>query len=268
MSPSADHVPDLRSPTARELADLSALADGTLAPERRPAVQARIDASPTLLALYERERDVVSGLRAANASVRAPESLRARIELERPSARVRTRRTVLYGGGLAGALAVLVLALVLLLPGGSPGAPSISEAAALAARGASSPAPSPDSSNPAVKLGVDVESIYFPNWARSFGWRATGVRQDTIGGHRAVTVFYEWRGKRLAYTIVSTPALGQPTSAATTVNGIALRTLTLNGRTVVTWRRSGHTCVLSAADVSPKILQLLAAWKAPGLGRS
>jgi hypothetical protein len=268
MSPSAEHSPNLGAPTARELADLSALADGTLAPARRPEVQARIAESPQLLALYERERDVVSQLRATNASVRAPESLRAAIERARPSARVRTRRAVLYGGALAGALAVLVLALVLVLPGGSPGAPSVSEAAALAARGASAPAPSPDPSNPAVKLAVKLESIYFPNWARSFGWRATGARQDTIGGHRAVTVYYEWRGKRLAYTIVSTPALAQPAASLATVNGIVLRTLTVNGRTVVTWRRTGHTCVLSAAGVNPEILRLLAAWKAPGLGRS
>ncbi|MGZ4173498.1 MAG: hypothetical protein ACXVQR_03370, partial [Solirubrobacteraceae bacterium] len=103
---------------------------------------------------------------------------------------------------------------------------------------------------------------------RKFGWRPTGVRQDTIGGHRAVTVYYEWHGRRLAYTIVSAPTLAQPQSAVAAVNGVALRTLTVNGRTVVTWRRAGHTCVLSATDVNPQVLGLLAAWKAPGLERS
>lgn len=268
MSPPADNAFQAPAPTARELADLSALADGTLAPERRSEVQASIARSPELSALYDRERAVVEQLRAANAGVRAPDALRARIERERPTARARTRRMLVYGGGLAAGLAVLVLAMVLALPGGSPGAPSVSEAAALAVRGAAAPAPTPDRSNPAAKLAVDVENVYFPNWARKFGWRPTGARQDTLGGHRAVTVYYEWRGRRLAYTIVSAPTLGQPQSAVATVNGVALRTLTVNGRTVVTWQRAGHTCVLSAADVNPQVLRLLAAWKAPGLERS
>jgi hypothetical protein len=51
-------------------------------------------------------------------------------------------------------------------------------------------------------------------------------------------------------------------------NGITLRALTVNGRVVVTWRRSGHTCVLSGPGVSASSLQALAAWTAPGLERA
>jgi hypothetical protein len=46
------------------------------------------------------------------------------------------------------------------------------------------------------------------------------------------------------------------------LNGVELRTLKLGGRVVVTWRRAGHTCVLSGASVPPGELQQLAAWQA------
>lgn len=263
---SADNAPTRDQLDRRELADLSALADGTLAPARRAEVEARVAASPELSALYERERRVVGLLQESRATVRAPATLRTRLERARPSRPVRARRAVLYGGGLAGALAVVALAIVLVLPGGSPGAPSVSQAAALAARGASTSAPAPDPSSPTVKLAVDIENVYFPNWSKSFGWSATGERRDTLGGHRAITVYYDWRGERLAYTIVSAPTLSAPRSAVSTVKGTVLRTFTLGSRTVVTWRRAGHTCVLSAAGVPVKMLHNLAAWQAPGLG--
>ena len=64
----------------RELADLSALADGTIDPARREEVRARIDASPHLTALYARERRVVELLHEVRATDRAPAGLRARIE--------------------------------------------------------------------------------------------------------------------------------------------------------------------------------------------
>ena len=49
-------------PTHQQLADLSALADGTLAPERRQAVDASIAASPELSGLLARERLAVERL--------------------------------------------------------------------------------------------------------------------------------------------------------------------------------------------------------------
>jgi hypothetical protein len=259
-----------RSP--RELADLSALADGTLPASRREEVQARISASPELSALYERERRIVEVMRHAGAVERAPAALRARIEAGRPSASSRARRRVSYAGALAGALAIVVLALVLILPAGTPGSPTLGQAAALALRGPRAPAPAPDPSAPSVKLGRDIEDVYFPNWTSRFGWRAIGQRSDRIGpdGRQAVTVYYRSvrSGWVLAYTIVGAPALRQPVALATRLEGTDLRTLRLGGRLVVTWRRDGHTCVLSAADVPASELQQLAAWKAPGLERS
>ena len=78
-----------------------------------------------------------------------------------------------------------------------------------------------------------------------------------------MTVYYAWGGKRVAYTIVGAPALKEPAAATTTRNGVQMRTFQINDRVVVTWRRNGHTCVLSAVGVSPDVLQMLASWKAP-----
>ena len=250
-------------PTTTELAELSALADGTLDPERRATVEAHISASPELSALYERERRVVTALHQARESERAPTALRARIEAGRPTKRTRTRRRIAFAGGLAGALAVVALALVLVLPGGTPGAPSVSDAAALAVRGPSQAAPVPDPSNPGVRLSQNVGDVYFPNWTGSFHWRAVGARTDQLDGHQAVTVYYDSNGKRLAYTIVGSPALAQPSAHRTWRDGTELRTLTKDGRLVVTWRRGNVTCVLSASGVTAAELQKLAAWKVP-----
>jgi hypothetical protein len=263
MASRADHT----QPTPAELADLSALADGTLDPARRPQVEARIAASPELSALYERERRVVSALHQTRATERAPERLRAKIEAARPSRSVVARRRFAYAGGLAGALAAIALALVLVLPGGAPGAPSVSDAAALAARGPTQAPPAPEPFTPRGSLQQNVGEVYFPNWGSSLGWHAVGARTDTLSGHQAVTVYYQWRSKRIAYTIVSAPALVQPAAHRTWRNGTELRTLTDNGRLVVTWRRAGDTCVLSGSGVTVGALQKLAAWKAPTAGR-
>jgi anti-sigma factor RsiW len=256
---------DNPQPRRRELADLSALADGTLEPSRRNEVEARVAASPELTALYERERRIVKALHQARQTDRAPARLRARIEAQRPRARARARRRVSYAGGLAAALAAILLALVLVLPSGTPGAPSLGQAAALAGRGAAAAAPQADSGAPSVKLEQNVGHVYFPNWAARFGWRAVGQRVDHINGRLAVTVYYKRHHAILAYTIVAAPALQQPGARIIRVNGTDLQTLRVRGRLVVTWRRAGHTCVLSAVSVPVSDLQHLAAWKAPGL---
>jgi hypothetical protein len=253
---------DKYQPSPRDLAELSALADGTLDPRRRDEVSERVAASPQLRALYDDEQRVVRSLQAARRRDRAPGALRAAIEAARPSARTRARRRAGYGGALAGALAVIVLALVLVLPAGTPGAPSLGQAAALGALAPSAPAPAPDPGAPQAQLGRNVGDVYFPNWAGRLHWRTVGQRIDHIGGRLAVTVFYEQRGARVAYTIVAAPALKQPAVSRIRLNGTEFQTLRLDRRTVVTWRRAGHTCVLSAALVSAAGLRSLAAWRA------
>ncbi len=259
MAPEADQT----QPTATELAELSALADGTLAPALRAEVEARIAASPQLTALYERERRVVDALHQARATERAPQRLRTKIEASRPSRARAVRRRFVYAGGVAAALAAVVLALVLALPSGTPGSPSVSDAAALAARGPTEAAPAPDPSMPGARLHQSVGDVYFPNWTSRFGWQAVGTRTDELGGRTAVTVYYRWKGATIAYTIVHSPPLAEPSAKATSWDGTELRTLALNGRQVVTWRRAGDTCVLSGAGITAAALQKLAAWKVP-----
>lgn len=246
---------------ARTLADLSALADGTLDPERAAAVRRLIARSPELSRRYERERLAVATLHATRED-RAPARLRIRIDARRQPAG--PPRRIAYGGALAGALAAALAAVILLLPGAAPGAPSIGQAAALSLRGAALPPPTPDRVHPGAKLRQDVQEVYFPNWA-GFGWHAAGQRTDHLGRRVAVTVYYQREGRRIAYTILAAPALRRPGTQVRHLGGVELQTFTSDGRVVVTWRRAEHTCVLSGSGVSAGVLLRLAAWKAPGL---
>ena len=139
---------DRDEPSPRVLAELSALADGTLKPERAAALREQIARSPELSARYEREQQAIRALAVAR-TVRAPDRLRASIEAKqrqaerRPRARVRLPRLgTAWATAAVAALAVIGVALALLLPAGTPGGPSVSEAASLALLGASMAPPS------------------------------------------------------------------------------------------------------------------------------
>lgn len=240
-------------------AELAALADGTLSdPDRRAELQRRIAASPELTATYERERRMVLALAEARREL-APAALRMRIDAERPTAASRIRWRLGYGVALAGGVAVVLLVVALALPGG-PGGPSVSQAAALALRGSVAAGPAPDPSAPAQRLEKNAGAVYFPNWAWDLGWRAVGQRTDSFHGRPAVTVYYQRGRQVVAYTIVEEPALRQPSAPSTWIGGVDFRTLHLSGRIVVTWRRSGQTCILSGQDVSQNVLDRLASW--------
>jgi hypothetical protein len=246
------------------MAQLAALADGKLDPERAAALRQQIAASPELSKRYEREQRAVAALGMVRDD-RAPAALRARIESERRR-RSRTplpRLGTAWGTAAVAALAAAALALVLLLPAGTPGGPSVSQAASLALRGSAMAAPQPGGAVPGVTLNRDVEEVYFPNWSKKFGWWAEGQRVDKIGGRKAVTVYYSRGGQRIAYTILTAPALKLPNATTTGVNGTKVQAFSLGGRQVVTWRRAGHTCVLSGVGVSAAELSRLAAWKVP-----
>jgi len=104
----------------QEIAELAALADGSLAPERRAALEARVAASSELAdRLAEQERSVAL-TRSAAAEVEAPASLRARIEAERKvRSAPRPRRFVLVGIAAASATAVAAVAIGLAVFGSS-----------------------------------------------------------------------------------------------------------------------------------------------------
>ena len=113
---------------SQELAEFAALADGSLAPARRAALEARAAADPELADRLAEQRRAVALMRGAAAEVEAPQALRERIARPQPARRAPRRRGLI----LAGAVLPLVLALVIALRVVDSGDPGASFRAALA----------------------------------------------------------------------------------------------------------------------------------------
>jgi anti-sigma-K factor RskA len=97
-----------------EVAELAALADGSLAPERRAALEARIAASPELADRLAEQERALALARMATDGVEAPPGLRARVEAQQRAPRRRVaRRPVLVGAFAAAVLTVAVTVVVL-----------------------------------------------------------------------------------------------------------------------------------------------------------
>lgn len=244
-------------------AELAALADGSLPAERRAQLRARIDASPELTAALAEQERAVTMLRALDEP--APSALRARVgELTSgpgSTARARRaggwalgRRSVFYPA--ATALAVVVAAIVVVLGGGSS-APTIPETAHLALAAATAPAPVEDPAH-RNQLRLRVGGIAFPYYGRTAGWEATGARADRLHGRRVVTVFYAARGARVGYAIVAGPPLPVGGGALVTRGGVRYWLQRAGAAQLITWRQSGHTCVIGGRRVSQGTLVALA----------
>jgi anti-sigma factor RsiW len=94
---------------SQETVELAALADGSLAPERRAELEAQVAASPELTERLAEQQRAVSLVRSANAEVEAPAALRARIEAQRRGRRAEgPRRLVLVGAAAAAVLALAI----------------------------------------------------------------------------------------------------------------------------------------------------------------
>jgi hypothetical protein len=101
--------------------ELAALADGSLAPERRAELEAQIDASPILADRLAEQERAVALLRGAEDEVEAPAGLRARLDAQRSARTVRTPRRLALGGVAVAAVAAAAVAVVI-VGSGSPGA--------------------------------------------------------------------------------------------------------------------------------------------------
>jgi anti-sigma factor RsiW len=250
--------------SAEEMAELSALADGTLPAERREAVEARVAASPELRELVDRQRRGIAAMHAL-ANEPAPAPLRASIEARvrgRGAQRGRAWRFLprLAMGGAAALAAAIVLVVAL---SGGPAGPSVADAARLAALPPTGPAPSRLHSG-RTELAARIDGVVFPDLRRSYGWRPVGVRHGRVDGRKATVVYYAKGNRRVAYAIVSGSGLPKPSGAQAALRrGVEYQTLRLQDRPAVTWRRLGHTCVLIGTVSRPELLTL-ASWRGGG----
>ncbi len=249
--------------------ELAALADGSLAPERRESALARVRASRELQEALAEQRRAVE-LTAA-VEVCAPASLHR--ELEALLAPSHSRRSLLRRSlawprlGLAaagaGALAAMVFVVIALAGGpsggGSPGL-SVRQAAALTLSPATMAAPA-ESSTHRAQLAASVDGVPFPYWEERFGWRGSGARNDRLGEITVATVFYSNRGgQRIGYAIASGRAPVARDGAVVRRWGVPYRLLSQDGATVVVWEREGHLCVVSGRGVNAQTLLSLASW--------
>jgi hypothetical protein len=202
----------------------------------------------------EETDDIGAAIRAAAATVEAPQGLRERVEADR--ATVHRRRRWRFGllAGASGVAAALVVALLLVLPGSGP---TLDDAALAALARPNAPAPAAVAG--AGVLTARVDDVAFPDWRASQGWRAVGQRTGKIAGRSARTVTYEdAAGRRLGYTIVSGDALDVPAGEVTRFGTTPITVVRRNGATVATWVEHGHTCVLAARDTAAQALVELA----------
>jgi len=251
----SDLLPSL---SERELAELAAFADGTLPPERRAEVEARVAASPELRELVERQRRTLAATQALSAE-EPPESLVATVDAL-SSGRIKRRSGARWFAprlALAGGLAVVAAVVAAIVLSGGPGGPTVADAARLAGRSPTGPAPAAITS---TRLSANVQGVVFPNFARWAGWHAQGVLRGKVDGRDATVVFYGKDGRRIAYAIVAGSGLPRPSGGdVATIGGVEYQTVRLNGRLAVTWPRGGHTCVLVGNATRAELLRL-ASW--------
>jgi anti-sigma-K factor RskA len=101
--------------------ELAALADGSLDPERRAELEARIEASPILADRLAEQERAVALLQGAGDEVEAPAGLRARLEAQRSARTIRAPRRLAIAGVAAAAVAAAAVAIVV-VGSGSHGA--------------------------------------------------------------------------------------------------------------------------------------------------
>jgi hypothetical protein len=104
----------------QEAAELAALADGSIDPERGAALRERVEASPELAERLAEQERAVSLVRGAAAEVEAPAALRARVEAERRPRKVWAPRGFALAGAALAAVLVVAVGVTVLRSGSSP----------------------------------------------------------------------------------------------------------------------------------------------------
>jgi hypothetical protein len=93
-----------------EVAELAALADGSVAPAQRAALEARIAASPALADRLDEQERAVALVRGAADEVGAPAGLQARVEAQRSPRTGRAPRRLAVAGVATAAVAAVAVA--------------------------------------------------------------------------------------------------------------------------------------------------------------
>jgi hypothetical protein len=106
--------------TDREVAELAALADGSLTPERRAALEARVAESAELADRLAEQQRAVALARAAAAEVEAPAALRARIDAKQNVGSLPTSRRLVVIGAVATVAVAVAVVLSVIGSGSSP----------------------------------------------------------------------------------------------------------------------------------------------------
>jgi anti-sigma-K factor RskA len=112
--PRREHADD------RETAELAALADGSLAAERREELEARVAASSELADRLSEQQRAVAMTQSAAAEVEAPAALRARIDAQRRADRDRAPRGLALAGAAAIAVATVAIGFAVFRSNPSP----------------------------------------------------------------------------------------------------------------------------------------------------
>jgi hypothetical protein len=256
-------------------AELARLADGSLPAARQAELEAELRRSPDLSRVLAEQEQALSLVRAVD--VPAPDSLRRWLETqvhetqvhehqvdehqvdEQPEKSPKRRRSwgvprFAFVGAIGVAAAAVAAAVVIAVGGGSSG-PTLGQAAHAALAASTMPAPSEAG---ARTLDVSAAGIPFPYWADTVGWRARGLRIDSLAGRRAVTVYYTNSGRRVGYTIVTGPPLHVSGGVPVIMHGIPYTFMRVGSTRLITWRRNGHTCVIAGQGVTYTTLRKLA----------
>lgn len=196
---------------------------------------------------------------AAVADTHAPQSLRERIERERERAqqmppRASFLRRHLRPLAAVGTVTAAVAVVVALQSGSSaPESPSLAAVADVAQLQATQPAPAPRGGDPPI-LAARVSPIPFPDWQKSFGWRAVGSREDDVSGRTVKTVFYRNpEGAELGYSIVGgEPLQEHPPGREVSRAGDTYHVSQQGEHTLVAWTQQGHTCAIVASAAVPE----------------